>query len=254
VRSELGREIRRAFVPGEPGQVLLVADYSQIELRVLAHLSGDEGLRQAFAAGEDIHAATAAKVFDLPIGHVDGELRRRAKAVNFGLAYGMNAWGLAQRLDIAPDEAQEIIDGYFAGFPKIKAYLAAQVERARLDGYTETLLGRRRYIPELTSDNRRLRELGERQALNAPIQGGASDVFKMAMIQVDRALRETPDLDCHMLLTVHDELVFEVPEARVEVAAELVRDRMEHAMDLEVPLVASIGWGPNWSDAAPEGH
>jgi DNA polymerase-1 len=254
VRSELGREIRRAFVPGEAGQVLLVADYSQIELRVLAHLSGDEGLREAFAAGEDIHAATAAKVFDLPIEHVDGELRRRAKAVNFGLAYGMNAWGLAQRLDIAPDEAQEIIDGYFAGFPKIKAYLAAQVERARLDGYTETLLGRRRYIPELTSDNRRLRELGERQALNAPIQGGASDVFKMAMIQVDRALRDTPDLDCHMLLTVHDELVFEVPEAQVVAAAELVRDRMEHAMDLEVPLVASIGWGPNWSDAAPEGH
>jgi DNA polymerase-1 len=254
VRSELGREIRRAFVPGEAGQVLLVADYSQIELRVLAHLSGDEGLRAAFAAGEDIHAATAATIFDLPIEHVDGELRRRAKAVNFGLAYGMNAWGLAQRLDIAPDEAQEIIDGYFAGFPKIKAYLAAQVERARLDGYTETLLGRRRYIPELTSDNRRLRELGERQALNAPIQGGASDVFKMAMIEVDRALRETPDLDCHMLLTVHDELVFEVPEAQVEAAAALVRDRMEHAMDLEVPLVASIGWGPNWSDAAPEGH
>ena len=129
-------------------------------------------------------------MFGLPIDHVDGELRRRAKAVNFGLAYGMNAWGLAQRLDIAPDEAQEIIDGYFAGFPKIKAYLAAQVERARLDGYTETLLGRRRYIPELTSDNRRLRELGERQALNAPIQGGASDVFKMAMIRVDRALRD----------------------------------------------------------------
>ena len=128
-------------------------------------------------------------MFGLPIDHVDGELRRRAKAVNFGLAYGMNAWGLAQRLDIAPDEAQEIIDGYFAGFPKIKAYLRAQVERARLDGYTETLLGRRRYIPELTSDNRRLRELGERQALNAPIQGSASDVFKMAMIQVDRALR-----------------------------------------------------------------
>ena len=254
VRSELGREIRRAFVPGEPGQVLLVADYSQIELRVLAHLSGDEGLREAFAAGEDIHAATAATVFDLPIEHVDGELRRRAKAVNFGLAYGMNAWGLAQRLDIAPDEAQEIIDGYFAGFPKIKTYLAAQVERARLDGYTETLLGRRRYIPELTSDNRRLRELGERQALNAPIQGGASDVFKVAMIDVDRALRDTPVLGCHMLLTVHDELVFEVPETSVEAAAELVRDRMEHAIALDVPLVASIGWGPNWSDAAPEGH
>jgi DNA polymerase-1 len=254
VRSELGRQIRRAFVPGEAGQVLLVADYSQIELRVLAHLSGDEGLRAAFAAGDDIHAATAAAVFGLPIDQVDGELRRRAKAVNYGLAYGMNAWGLAQRLDIAPDEAQEIMDGYFAGFPKIKEYLAAQVERARLDGYTETLLGRRRYIPELTSDNRRIRELGERQALNAPIQGGASDIFKVAMIGVDRALADAPDLGCTMLLTVHDELVFEVPETSVEDAAQVVRDAMEHAIDLDVPLVASIAWGPNWADAAPEGH
>jgi DNA polymerase-1 len=253
-RSDLGRQIRQAFVPGEAGQVLLVADYSQIELRVLAHLSGDEGLREAFAAGEDIHAATAATVFDLPIAHVDAELRRRAKAVNFGLAYGMNAWGLAQRLDIAPDEAQEIIDGYFEGFPKIKTYLRTQVERARLDGYTETLLGRRRHIPELTSDNRRLRELGERQALNAPIQGSASDVFKVAMIDVDRALREAPELDCHMLLTVHDELVFEVPADRAEEAAGLVRDRMEHAIELNVPLLASIGYGPNWADAAPAGH
>jgi DNA polymerase-1 len=254
IRSEVGRQIRRAFIPGAPDQLLLVADYSQIELRVLAHLSGDEGLGEAFAAGADIHAATAAKVFDLPMEHVDGELRRRAKAVNFGLAYGMNAWGLSQRLDIAPDEAQEIIDGYFEGFPKIKTYLSAQVERARLDGYTETLLGRRRYIPELTSDNRRLRELGERQALNAPIQGGASDVFKLAMIRVDRALQAAPELDCHMLLTVHDELVFEVPKDNVDEAAEVVREGMERAIDLDVPLVASIASGPNWADAAPEGH
>ena len=186
VRSELGRQIRRAFVPGEPGQVLLVADYSQIELRVLAHLSGDAGLREAFDAGQDIHAATAAKVFDLPPEHVDPELRRRAKAVNYGLAYGMNAWGLAQRLDIAPDEAQEIMDGYFAGFPSIKAYLDAQVGRATVEGFTETLLGRRRYVPELQASNPRVRDLGRRQALNAPIQGSASDVFKVAMIAVDR--------------------------------------------------------------------
>lgn len=254
VRSDLGRQIRRAFIPGREDQVLLVADYSQIELRVLAHLSGDEGLRQAFASGADIHAATAAAVFGLPIDHVDAELRRRAKAVNYGLAYGMNAWGLAQRLDIAPDEAQEIMDGYFDGFPAIKEYLRAQVERARVDGYTETLLGRRRYIPELTSDNRRIRELGERQALNAPIQGGASDIFKVAMIQVDRALAADPDLSCTMLLTVHDELVFEVGAGEVETAASLVRNAMEGAVSLDVPLVASIGWGPNWSDAAPEGH
>jgi DNA polymerase-1 len=253
-RSELGRQIRQAFVPGDAGSVLLVADYSQIELRILAHLSGDEGLAAAFEAGTDIHAATAAAVFDLPLEHVDPESRRRAKAVNFGLAYGMNAWGLAQRLDIAPDEAQEIIDGYFAGFPKIKTYLRTQVERARLDGYTETILGRRRYIPELTSDNRRLRELGERQALNAPIQGSASDVFKVAMIRVDAALRDRPQLDCHMLLTVHDELVFEVLADSVDEAAELVREGMERAVDLSVPLVASIGWGPNWAEAAPQGH
>jgi DNA polymerase-1 len=253
-RSELGRQIRRAFVPGEMGQVLLVADYSQIELRVLAHLSGDEGLRAAFASGADIHAATAATVFGLPLEQVDPELRRRAKAVNYGLAYGMNAWGLAQRLDLTPDEAQEIMDGYFAGFPKIKDYLRAQVERARLDGYTETILGRRRYIPELTSGNRRLQAMGERQALNAPIQGSASDVFKLAMIGVDEALRDDPALGCHMLLTVHDELVFEVPEERVETAADLVRDRMEHAIDLEVPLQADTGWGPNWADAVPKGH
>jgi len=254
VRSELGRQIRQAFVPGESGQVLLVADYSQIELRVLAHLSGDEGLREAFAAGEDIHAATAATVFDLPIEHVDPESRRRAKAVNYGLAYGMNAWGLAQRLDLAPEEAQAIMDGYFEGFPKIKDYLHAQVDKARVDGFTETILGRRRYIPELASGNRRLAALGERQALNAPIQGSASDVFKLAMIAVDDALRAAPELDCHVLLTVHDELVFEVAEASVEAAAELVRDRMEHAIDLEVVLKADIGWGPNWAVAAPEGH
>ncbi|HEX6844139.1 MAG TPA: DNA polymerase I [Actinomycetota bacterium] len=254
VRSEVGRQIRQAFVPADDSQVLLVADYSQIELRVLAHLSGDEGLREAFAQGADIHAATAAKVFGLPIDQVDPELRRRAKAVNYGLAYGMNAWGLAQRLDLTPEEAQEIMDGYFAGFPAIREYLRNQVERARLDGFTETLLGRRRYIPELTSGNRRLRELGERQALNAPIQGSASDVFKVAMIEVDRALRATPDLGCRMLLTVHDELVFEVPTTNVEAAADVVRDRMEHAVALDVPLLADIAWGPNWADAAPAGH
>jgi DNA polymerase I len=254
IRSDLGRQIRRSFIPGSPDQVLLVADYSQIELRVLAHLSGDEGLREAFESGTDIHAATAATVFGLPLEQVDPELRRRAKMVNYGLAYGMNAWGLAQRLDIPPDEAEEILDGYFAGFPKIREYLRAQVEQARKDGFTETILGRRRYIPELTSGNRRLQALGERQALNAPIQGSASDVFKLAMIGVDAALRDRDDLDCHMLLTVHDELVFEVPADRVEDAAALVADRMEHAVDLEVPLRADVGWGPNWAEAVPEGH
>ncbi len=254
VRTELGRQIRRAFVPGDAGQVLLAADYSQIELRILAHLSGDEGLREAFASGHDIHTATAARVFGLPEDKVDPALRSRAKMVNYGLAYGMNAWGLATRLDIAPDEAQEIMDAYFASFPGIREYLDRQVDRATVDGFTETLLGRRRYIPELHASNPRVRDLGRRQALNAPIQGSASDVFKVAMIHVDRALREHPELDCHMLMTVHDELVFEVSEATVDEAAALVKERMEAAVQLEVALRADIGWGSNWSEAAPEGH
>ncbi|MDP9328477.1 MAG: DNA polymerase I [Actinomycetota bacterium] len=254
VRSELGRQIRRAFVPGEPGQVLLCADYSQIELRILAHLSSDEGLREAFATGHDIHAATAARVFGLPEDAVDPALRSRAKMVNYGLAYGMNAWGLASRLDIAPDEAQEIMDAYFGAFPTIREYLDRQVDRAIVDGYTETLLGRRRYIPELQAANPRVRDLGRRMALNAPIQGSASDVFKVAMIAVDAALRDREDLGCRMLLTVHDELVFEVAADRVDEAGALVKERMETAVDLDVQLRADLGWGPDWSQAAPAGH
>jgi DNA polymerase-1 len=254
IRTELGRQIRRAFVPGSVDRVLLVLDYSQIELRILAHLSGDEGLRAAFESGEDIHTATAARVFGLPLDAVDPLSRSRAKMVNYGLAYGMNAWGLAQRLDIAPDEAQEIMDAYFASFPAIREYLDNQVGHATVEGFTETLLGRRRYIPELQAANPRVRDMGRRQALNAPIQGSASDVFKVAMIRVDEALRDEPDLDCHMLLTVHDELVFEVPEASVETAAGLVKERMEHAIELDVPLRADVGWGKDWSDAAPAGH
>ena len=254
IRSELGRQIRRAFIPGADDQVLLVADYSQIELRILAHLSGDAGLRQAFDSKLDIHAATAATVFGLPPEHVDAEMRRRAKAVNYGLAYGMNAWGLATRLGITPDEAQEFIDAYFEGFPAIKDYLQNQVDRATVEGFTETLLGRRRYIPELQAANPRVRDLGRRQALNAPIQGSASDVFKVGMIAVDRALREQPELDCHMLLTVHDELVFEVAKDHAEEAVDLIHDRMEHAVELDVDLQADVGVGANWSEAAPEGH
>jgi DNA polymerase I len=174
--------------------------------------------------------------------------------INYGLAYGMNAFGLASRLGIAPDEAQEFIDAYFAGFPMIREYLDKQVARATAEGFTETLLGRRRYIPELQAANPRVRDLGRRMALNAPIQGGASDVFKLAMIRVDRALRERGDLECHMLLTVHDELVFEVATDHVEEASELVKREMEAAYELTVPLRADIGWGANWAEAAPAGH
>src|SRR6266511_1276827 len=190
VRGELGRQIRRAFIPGSGDQLLLVADYSQIELRILAHLSGDQGLRSAFAEGRDIHAATAARVFGLPEDKVDAALRNRAKMVNYGLAYGMSAFGLAQRLDIAPDEAQEILDAYFETFPQIREYLDRQVVRAAAEGFTETMLGRRRYIPELQASNPRVRDLGRRMALNAPIQGSAADVFKLGMIRVDRAQEE----------------------------------------------------------------
>jgi DNA polymerase I len=255
VRGEEGRRIRRAFVPGDPdGQVLLCADYSQIELRIMAHLSGDEGLAEAFASGTDIHTATSARVFGLPVDQVDPAMRSRAKMINYGLAYGMNAFGLASRLGIAVDEAQEFVDAYFAGFPAIREYLDKQVGRATAEGFTETLLGRRRYIPELQAANPRVRDLGRRMALNAPIQGGASDVFKLAMIRVDLALREHAGLDCHMLLTVHDELVFEVATHHVEEAAALVKREMEAAYELTVPLRADIGWGANWAEAAPAGH
>jgi DNA polymerase I len=253
VRGEEGRRIRRAFVPGSAGQVLMCADYSQIELRILAHLSGDEGLAEAFASGADIHTATSARVFGLPEDQVDPSIRSRAKMINYGLAYGMNAFGLASRLGIAPDEAQEFIDAYFARFPKIREFLDRQVNRAAAEGFTETLLGRRRYIPELQAANPRVRDLGRRMALNAPIQGGASDVFKLAMIRVNRALGES-GMDCHMLLTVHDELVFEVAEDEVEQATKLVKDEMEAAYELKVPLRADIGWGQNWAEAAPAGH
>jgi DNA polymerase-1 len=252
-RTELGRQIRRAFVPGGEDQLLLVADYSQIELRILAHLAEDEGLRSAFESGHDIHAATAAKVYGLPQEQVDASLRSRAKAVNYGIAYGMNAYGLATRLEITVDEATEFIEAYFASFPQIRDFLDRQVARATKDGYTETLLGRRRYIPELQASNPRVRDMGRRMALNAPIQGSAADVFKLGMLRVDAALHGA-GLDCHMLLTVHDELVFEVGPGRVEEAAALVRREMEGAYALSVPLQADLGWGLNWAEAVPEGH
>ncbi len=252
-RGELGRQIRLAFVPGAADRELLVADYSQIELRVLAHLSGDEALHEAFAMQTDIHAATAAKVFGLPLDQVDPELRRRAKVVNYGLAYGMNAYGLASRMGIATDEAQEFIDAYFAGFPKIRDFLDHQVGQATVEGFTSTMLGRRRYLPELASSNPRVRDMGRRMALNAPIQGSAADILKLAMIKVDGALDGSP-LDCVMVLTVHDELVFDVADRDRPAASDLVRAAMESACELTVPLKVDIGWGKNWAEAAPAGH
>ncbi len=248
VRREEGREIRKAFVPGEGYDVFLVADYSQIELRVMAHMCRDDGLLEAFASDEDIHATTAAKVFDLPIEQVDGTLRDRAKAVNYGLAYGLTPFGLSQQLGIAPDEAKEIVDAYMDRFPGVSEFLNAAVLGARRDGYTTTMFGRRRYLPDLLSDNRNRRQMAERMALNAPVQGTAADIIKLAMIRVDEALRAS-GLHAQMLLQVHDELVFEVASSDLDAAEALVIEQMSGVADLEVPLLVDTASGETWYDA-----
>jgi DNA polymerase I len=247
VRSEEGRTIRKAFV-AKPGSVFVVADYSQIELRILAHLSADEGLVSAFAAGDDIHSATAARLFGVPLDEVDGDMRRRAKVINFGLLYGMEAFGLAQRMEIGTDEAKEHMEAYFAQFPGVKEFMGGIVAEARNTGYTETILGRRRYLPELTSDNFRERQAGERMALNAPIQGSAADIIKKAMVDLDAEL-DTGDGKASMLLQVHDELVVEADADRAQAVAEQVRRIMEGIVQLRVPLRVDVGIGASLSDA-----
>ena len=248
VRSEQGRLIRRAFVPGEGYTSLLVADYSQIELRVMAHLTGDEGLREAFSSGEDIHATTAARVFDLPLDAIDGMLRDRVKFITYGLAYGLSAYGLAQQLRIPPDEARELMDAYFARFPKVRDFLRGVVGQARRDGYTSTLLGRRRYLPDLTSDQRQRREMAERMALNAPIQGTAADLIKLAMIRVDARMR-AEGLSSQLLLQVHDELVCETAAGEEEQLRALVVEEMAGVADLAVPLEVDTASGASWAQA-----
>jgi DNA polymerase-1 len=248
VRRDEGREIRRAFVAGPGYDQLLVADYSQIELRIMAHMSGDEGLLDAFNSGEDIHATTAAKVFDLPLEHVDGPLRDRAKAINYGLAYGLTAYGLAQQLGIPPDEATEIVDAYMARFPKVRSFLDDAVLQARRDGFTTTLFGRRRYLPDLMSDNRNRRQMAERMALNAPIQGTAADVIKLAMIRLQAALDDS-GLAAQLLLQVHDEVILEVTDADAEALEELIVAEMSAVADLAVPLDVDTAVGPTWYDA-----
>lgn len=247
VRTAEGWELRRAFVADE-GCGLLTADYSQIELRVLAHLSEDPGLIEAFEAGADIHTITAARVFGVGEDEVQPFQRRFAKVVNYGLAYGMEAYGLGQRLDIPTDQAREILDAYFAAFPSVAGFMRETVREARARGYTTTILGRRRQLPELSSDNFRIRQMGERMAQNAPVQGSAADIFKLAMVGLDRAL-DDGGFASRMILTVHDELVLEVPLEERERVEPVVRDVMEHAVELRVPLVVDIGFGPNWAEA-----
>jgi DNA polymerase-1 len=247
IRTDLGRQIRRAFIP-EEGHLLLSVDYSQIELRVMAHLSQDPVLIEVFESGEDIHAATAAHVYGIDPGELEPRHRTVAKMVNYGLAYGMGAPGLAERLNVPVPEARGIMDQYFEVFGGVRAFLDEVVTQAYADGFTTTMFGRRRYLPELGSGNPRVRSIGERQALNAPIQGSAADIMKLAMIGVDRALGEQR-LTTKMILTVHDELVFEVPPGEADAAAESVTREMTNVCDMRVPLAVEMSFGDNWAEA-----
>jgi DNA polymerase-1 len=247
VRSDAGRKFRTAFIPGE-GCELLVADYNQIELRCIAHLAQDPGLIEAFRTGVDIHNATAARVFDVAPEAVTLEQRSKAKMVSYGLAYGMEAYGLAQRLSIGNDEASGILNAYFEAFPNVRAYMDRTIAEARDRGYTETLFGRRRPIPELSSPNFRVRQAGERQAMNAGIQGLAADIFKMALVKIDAALEQS-GIQSRLILQVHDEVLVEVPPSERDTVGELVIDLMHDAASLDVPLEVNVAWGSNWAAA-----
>ncbi|MFJ3230386.1 DNA polymerase I [Streptomyces sp. NPDC086787] len=249
VRTDEGRAIRRGFVVGEGFESLMTADYSQIELRVMAHLSEDEGLIEAFTSGEDLHTTVASQVFSVERSAVDAEMRRKIKAMSYGLAYGLSAFGLSQQLNIEAAEARALMDTYFERFGGVRDYLRRAVDEARATGYTATLFGRRRYLPDLNSDNRQRREAAERMALNAPIQGTAADIVKIAMLNVGRALREA-DLSSRMLLQVHDEIVLEIAPGERAATEEIVRREMASAVRLRAPLDVSVGVGPDWESAA----
>ena len=248
IRSERGKEIRKAFVPSTPGGLILSADYSQIELRIMAHLSCDQHLVNAFKEGMDVHAATAAKIFGIPVDQVTAEQRRVAKTANFGIMYGISAFGLAQRLRVGRKEAQKIIEDYFTGFPSIRSFIEDTKAAARETGYVETLFGRRRYLPEINSKNGTLRSLAERNAVNAPIQGTSADIIKMAMIKVDKSLTEA-GLKSRMVLQIHDELVFDAVPEEIEELRQIVIDRMENVVKLSVPLTVECNYGENWLEA-----
>ena len=247
IRSERGRFIREAVIPDE-GCLFLSADYSQIELRLMAHFSQDEHMLTAFRTGQDIHAATAARIFGLPIDQITKDQRRRAKTANFGIIYGISAFGLAQQLDCSRTEAKQLIDDYFAAFPRVIGYIESQKELARTRGYAETLFGRKRYLPDIISHNATVRSFAERNAVNAPIQGTAADIIKMAMVSIHRRLKEE-NLKAQMIMQVHDELNFNVPEGEVARVREIVVTEMQNAVHLSVPLIAECGVGENWLQA-----
>ncbi len=249
IRTDAGRRIREAFVVGPGYESLMSVDYSQIEMRIMADNSADDGLIEAFQSGLDFHTITASRVFTVEASDVTPAMRAKIKAMNYGLAYGLSAFGLSQQLGISTSEAKELMDEYFERFGGVRDYLRSLVEQARRTEYTETLLGRRRYLPDLTSDNRQRREMAERMALNAPIQGSAADIIKIAMLDVEAAIGRQ-QLASRMLLQVHDELVFEVAPGEREALEALVRDKMGHAVELQVPLDVSVGVGRSWHEAA----
>jgi len=248
IRLEEGRKIRKAFKPTSDDYVILSADYSQIELRVLAHMTQDESLKEAFIHGDDIHAATAMKVFGVEKDQVNDLMRRQAKAVNFGIVYGISDYGLSQNLGITRKKAKAFIDDYLASFPGVKQYMTDIVKDAKANGYVETLLHRRRYIPDITSRNFNLRSFAERTAMNTPIQGSAADIIKLAMVQFDKNVRET-NYHAKLLLQVHDELIFEVPKSEVQDFSEFVEEIMDNALTLAVPLLVDSSYGATWYDA-----
>lgn len=247
IRDDEGREIRRAFIP-EEGELFFSADYSQIELRIMAHLSGDPAMTEAFVSGQDIHAATAAKIYKVNIDEVSKEMRRKAKTANFGIIYGISTFGLAERLNIPRSEAKQLIDGYFETFPQVKAYMEQSIETARQKGYVETLNGRKRMLPDINSHNSVVRGYAERNAINAPIQGSAADIIKIAMVRIFERF-EKEGLQAKMILQVHDELNFSVPINEIDVVTRIVKEEMEQAAVLRVPLIADTGTGSNWLEA-----
>jgi len=248
IRDENGREIRKAFIPSEGDFTFLSADYSQIELRIMAALSNDSQMIEAFRNGQDIHSITASKIYKIPLNEVTSDMRRKAKTANFGIIYGISAFGLSARLNIPRTEAKQLIDGYFENFPDIKKYMDLSIENARQKGYVETIRGRKRYLNDINSSNAVVRGVAERNAINAPIQGSAADVIKIAMVNIWKAMKEQK-LISKMILQVHDELDFDVWKPELEIVKSIVKHEMEHAVNIGVPLTVEMNAGDNWLDA-----
>ena len=248
IREEKGREIRKAFIPSGEDYLLLSADYSQIELRLMAHMSDDEDMIQAFQNNEDIHTATAAKIYNISIQDVTREMRGRAKTANFGIIYGISSFGLSQRLGISRTDAKELIDGYFSSYPGVKKYMDKSISMAREKGYVETLMGRRRVLSDINSNNAVVRGMAERNAINAPIQGSAADVIKLAMVRIHQKIK-AGKFKTKMVLQVHDELVFDIYKPELEEIKKIVINEMENVISLKVPLNVDYGLGNNWLEA-----